>query len=201
MKNSNRLANELFYCEHLFEHKDIIKEIRRDFCVLQKSGKGLDVYLKEYSADDERRNENRTYIVRDKESDNIVCYFSLKAGLFSIREVKSVSYDREIAQFETLPGVELAAFAINQNYMSDHPENKGCGASIFFDMIIPIVKQVQETIGVKVIYIFALPQQRLIDTYANEYGFRRLDKCDEENLHKRLKPRFDHGCIFMYQLI
>ena len=72
MKNSNRLANELFYCEHLFEHKDIIKEIRRDFCVLQKSGKGLDVYLKEYSADDERRNENRTYIVRDKESDNIV---------------------------------------------------------------------------------------------------------------------------------
>lgn len=30
---------------------------------------------------------------------------------------------------------------------------------------------------------------------------KRLDRVDEDKLHKRLKPRFDDGCVFMYQLI
>lgn len=72
---------------------------------------------------------------------------------------------------------------------------------IFNELILPIVKKVQETIGVKVLYIFALPETRLIDMYIRAYRFKRLDKCDEENLHNRIKPRFDYGCIFMYQLI
>lgn len=201
MKSRNEINKNLFYCEHLFDRNNITRELQNSFYIEQKSGIGLEIYLKVYSESDEVRNENRTYIVRDTNTDEVAGYFSLKAGLFSIREIKETSYEGEMAQFETLPGIELSAFAVNQKYIADHPNKKGCGTVIFFGLIMPLVKQVQETIGVKVIYIFALPQQRLIDTYANEYGFRRLDKCDEENLHKRLKPRFDHGCIFMYQLI
>ena len=65
----------------------------------------------------------------------------------------------------------------------------------FLDLIIPIVKKVQEIVGVKVLYIFALPEQKLMDRYMKEYGFNRLDKCDEDNLHKTIKPRFDYGCV------
>lgn len=201
MKNNNISAKGLFYCEHLFERSDIITELNKNFYILQEGGKGLEVYLKEHSQIDEIHNENRTYIVRDTETDEIAGYFSLKAGLFSIREETFLTIDGKEELFETLPGVELAEFAVNKKYIKEHPENKGCGLNIFFDLIVPIVKNVQETIGLKVLYIFALPEQNLIDRYMKEYGFRRLDKCDEDNLHNRIKPVFDYGCVFMYQLI
>ena len=108
--------------------------------------------------------------------------------------------DGKKIEFETLPGIELAEFAVNQGYISEHPEKKGCGMIIFNELIVPIVKKVQEIIGVKVLYIFALPEERLIDMYTNDYYFRRLDKCDEDNLHKRIKPRFDYGCVFWYYI-
>ena len=201
MKTEKVISNEYFYCEHLFDRKDIIEELKKNFYIYHESGKGLEIFVKEHSANEESRNENRTYIVRDKENDEIAGYFSLKAGLFSIRELSAPGYAGSVVQFDTLPGVELSEFAVNQKYTFSHPKKKGCGIIMFLGLIIPIVKKVQEAIGVKVLYIFALPQQRLLDTYTNEYGFKRLDKIDEENLHNRIKPRFDYGCIFMYQLI
>lgn len=193
MKNKEVISNEYFYCEHLFERNEIIEELKKNFYIYHESGKGLETYLKDHSASEEIRNENRTYIVRDTETDEVAGFFSLKAGLFSIREISESAFTGSIAQFDTLPGVELSEFAINQKYISHHPKKKGCGIIMFLGLIIPIVKKVQEAIGVKVIYIFALPEQRLIDTYIKEYGFRRLDKCDEDNLHNRIKPRFDYS--------
>ena len=201
LNNRKIIANELFYCEHLFERHDILSELRNNFYVSQKSDKGLEIYLKNYSKIDETNNENRTYIVRDVETDEIAAYFSLKAGLFSIGESTDVTEDEKVPQFETLPGVELAEFAVNQKYILDHPENKGCGSLIMNGLIIPIVKNVQRNIGVKVLYIFALPEEKLINRYIEKYKFCRLNKIDEDNLHSRIKPRFDYGCIFMYHLI
>ena len=201
MKSDKILSNELFYCEHLTDDRSIVKEIKKNFFVLHERGKGLEIYLKERSFIDERFNENRTYIVRDIITDEIVGYFSLKAGLFSIQESIDLTIGESVANFETLPGIELAEFAINQRYIVAHPEKKGSGIIVFNDFVIPIVKKVQKWIGVKVLYIFALPEKRLIDVYMSEYGFKRLEKCDEDNLHNRLKPRFDYGCIFMYQVL
>lgn len=201
MKNKKVISSEYFYCEHLFERNDIVAELQNDFCVFRESGRGLEIYLKDYSGTEENHNENRTYIVRDNKTDEVAGFFSLKAGLFSIREIREPEINGNVAQFDTLPGIELAGFAVNQKYISSNPNKKGCGLNIFLDLIIPIVKKVQEIIGVKVLYIFALPEQKLMDRYMKEYGFNRLDKCDEDNLHKRIKPRFDYGCVFMYQLI
>ncbi len=74
------------------------------------------------------------------------------------------------------------------------------GSAIFTDFIRPIVRDVSGRIGVKVIYLFALPFEGLIRRY-ERYGFARLESDDETGLHKRLKPRYDEGCIFMYQML
>ncbi len=34
-----------------------------------------------------------------------------------------------------------------------------------------------------------------------EYGFMRLEAAHEAELHQRLKPRYDSGCVFMYQML
>ena len=126
----------------------------------------------------------------------MVGYFSLKAGLISIHE--SEAFDK--VEFDTYPGVEIANFALNSNYVKDHPETKGCGLIIFKRFIKPLICNSAKEIGIKIIYIFALPVTNLINRYY-EYGFKRLSDIDEEAIHKRLKPSYDEGCIFMYQVI
>lgn len=136
----------------------------------------------------------RSYLIRDVYSSELVGYFSVKAGLISVNEVHTV----EGETFDTIPGVEIANFAVNEVYQENHPDLKGLGLIIFNDFIIPIIQKAAESIGVKIIYIFALPFERLIRRY-HDYGFLRLDSASEDELHKRLKPNYDEDCIFMFQ--
>ena len=74
------------------------------------------------------------------------------------------------------------------------------GYVVFTHFIRPIVEEISSMVGVKLIYIFALPYERLMRRY-EEYSFQRLQEEAERHLHARLKPAYDEGCIFMYQLI
>ena len=62
------------------------------------------------------------------------------------------------------------------------------------------MREAAETIGIKILYLFALPYEDLIDRYKT-YGFSRLEKELEEELHKRLKPLYDDDCKFMYRML
>ena len=48
--------------------------------------------------------------------------------------------------------------------------------------------------------IFPDSYEDLIDRYKT-YGFSRLEKELEEELHKRLKPLYDDDCKFMYRML
>ena len=71
---------------------------------------------------------------------------------------------------------------------------------IFRELIVPIVYDAAGRIGVKVLYIFSLPFDGLIKRYA-QYRFMRLEAEHEADVHSRLKPRYDEGCVFMYQML
>ena len=45
-----------------------------------------------------------------------------------------------------------------------------------------------------------LPEEELIKYYKT-LGFSRLDPEMEDFVHKHVKPRYDAGCYFMYQII
>ena len=206
MSNKGFLQSEMFYIDHLDpDNKEDVSAIQ-SFSINAPEGKGLDIYLKDYSRIDEFENEMRTYLVRDIETDEFVGYFSLKAGLISLNEDEKEIEDeksgnkRIIREFDTLPGVELANFAINSNYINKYPYQKGVGKVIFNKFIIPIANTAASYIGIKMIYIFALPYEKLISRYIN-YGFIKLSAEAEYNLYKRIKPRYDENCRFMYQLL
>ena len=187
------LKNDTFYCEHLGALKNDIQDIQ-NFSVKDVRGEGLADYLKNAAANDENSGIMRTYFVRDNSSSEFVGYFSLKSGLISGNEQERDGH----IEFDTLPGVELANFAINSAYIDAHPDYKGIGAIIFSDFVIPIIEKSSREIGIRVVYIFALPFERLISRY-EAYGFKRLDAKSEDSLHARLKPVYDESCIFMYQ--
>lgn len=189
------LSNDIFYCDHLGASEQDKNDIQA-FSVKDVRGEGLVNYIKNFAFDDEARKRMRTYLVRAKDTSELVGYFSLKAGLISFNE----GDPNEIANFDTLPGIELANFAVNNEYLRKNPNAKGLGLLIFNDFILPIVEDVSSRVGAEVLYIFALPFEGLIRQY-NKYDFRRLDPEHEAELHRRLKPRYDSECIFMYQML
>ena len=197
------LRTELYYVDHLDAERD--NDDIEEFTINLPEGQGLVTYLKDYAAGDESR-VMRTYLVRDIETDELVGYFSLKAGLASINESVTEVTDEETGkkyfrrEFDTVPGVELANFAVNSRYVEKYPYHKGLGRSIFKNFVIPVINDVEKRVGVTMVYIYALPYERLIERY-QKYGFRRLPENDENDLHTRLKPRYDESCKFMYMLL
>ena len=187
------LQNDLFYCSHLGDSESDEADILR-FSVKDPNGAGLIDYLRYFAFPEEESGIMRSYLIRDNFSSELVGYFSVKAGLISVNEL----HTEEVVTFDTIPGVEIANFAVNDAYQKNHPDLKGLGLIIFNDFIVPIIQKAAKEIGIRIIYIFALPFERLIKRY-HEYGFLRLDSASEYELHRRLKTNYDEDCIFIIQ--
>lgn len=153
---------------------------------------GLALYLKKQSVEDERQNESRTYLLKDKMTEELAGYFSLRTGLITIKAQNE--------SFNTIPAVELANFAINQKYRDSHPDVLKLGSYAFENFILPLVRFSAEFVGVKALYIYALPKEKLIEHYKT-MGFSRLLPKQEKFVQNHIKPKYDEGCIFMYQIL
>ena len=209
-----KLQSELFYCNHLGVSENDERDIM-NFVIRDEKGAGLLDYIQHIAFLDAEAGTMRTYIIRDNRSSELVGYFSLKAGLISYNEhdvavVDEATGEEKIDEttgetvmrrvFDTLPGVELADFAVNQAYIKNHPDLKGVGLVIYNKLILPVIREAAETIGIKIIYLFALPYTELISRYM-KYGFSRLNPQYEAELHTRLKPDYDESCVFMYRML
>lgn len=190
------LSGDEYYCYPLSHADDQDETDILSFEPVSSGGAGLVGYLRELAPIDEERGTMRTYLVRDRVTDELAGFFSLKAGLVSTDETT----DDVQHGFDTVPGIELANYAVNGKYRSLHPGSKGCGALIFRDLVLPLVRSAADIVGVYLLYIYSLPFAGLMRNYAS-YGFSRLPEDAERLLHARLKPRYDKQCIFMYMVL
>lgn len=186
--------NASFYCEPILASEENVSLIKS--FETRKEGQGLCLYLKKQAINDELDKLMRTYLVKDKETKELVGYFSLKAGM--------VTYNESILgnAFDSMPGIEIANFAVNEFYKKNHAEEiqESIGVTIFVNFILPIIEEVSSQIGIKIIYVFALPSENLIKFY-QKLNFQRLPRWVERKIHKRIKPNYDKECIFMCQLV
>ncbi|MBO4508650.1 MAG: hypothetical protein J5747_08430 [Spirochaetaceae bacterium] len=190
------INDKKFKIEHLLSSTSNLEDIK-SFFVAKKTGKGLENYLKTLAEAEEYDRSNRTYLVRDKETYEIAAYFSLHTGSFTLKT--SEQTDDEAEKY-TVPSVELSNFAVNSAYKEQHPEIKGLGELVFRRFIIPTVNYGAELFGIQAIHIYALPQDELLEHYST-FGFSRLPPEMEAYIHSHIKPAYDEGCIFMYQIL
>lgn len=177
--------SELFYVKHLSEEDDLSL-----FKVDKPEGYGLEHYLKEFALKEELSNNARTYLVKEKISDELVAYFTLKSGL--------ITNKTSLLAFDNLTAMEIANFAVNDNYRRYKDVMPHIGRYVFSQFIMPIAKEAQSLIGIEYIYIFALPRKKLIEHY-NSMGFERVSSLSlEKYIHRHIKPTYDRGCYFMY---
>ena len=190
------INDKKFKIEHLLSSTSNLEDIK-SFFVAKKTGKGLENYLKTLAEAEEYDRSNRTYLVRDKETYEIAAYFSLHTGSFTLKT--SEQTDDEAEKY-TVPSVEISNFAVNSAYKEQHPEIKGLGELVFRRFIIPTVNYGAELFGIQAIHIYALPQDELLEHYST-FGFSRLPPEMEAYIHSHIKPAYDEGCIFMYQIL
>lgn len=186
-------ANESFYCEHLLE-SEINELLIQNFTVKNPSGENLAKFLKFLAIQNEASNENRTYLIKDKSTNEIAGYFALRNGLFTLHD----PYNSE--RMITVPAIELSNFAVNDTYRQGHPDVSKIGSAILYDFVIPIAKYIQTLSAVQALYIYALPEEKLIEHYSS-LGFERLSKDEEKFVHQSVKPAYDEDCIFMFQVL
>lgn len=182
------LDTELYTVEHISSSPCDLSAIQ-SFETNDKS-RGLEYYLKDTALYDEENNLSRTYLVKDSATHELAGYFSLRIGLIT-RQVEG-------KKFDSIPAIELANFAVNTNYKKNHPEIKLLGFYIFKNFIIPLSKCFCKYIGIYALYIYALPNENLIEHYM-KMGFSRLPP--EQFVQFHVKPKYDDGCIFMYQIL
>lgn len=183
-------SDDDFVVEHLFQSPANL-ELIKSFSV-SNDATGLEIFLKDIAGYEEEQKQTRTYLIKDKFSGELVGYFSLRTGLITL-QVENDSFD-------SLSAVELSNFAMNQAYKTAHPKAKRLGFYFFKRFILPLVQHVSEFIGVSTLYIYALPEEKLMAHY-NKMGFTRLPEEQEKFVQSHVKPKYDEGCIFMYQTI
>ncbi len=190
------IEDKKFRHEHLLSSPSNLDDIQ-SFEVDKKSGKGLERYIKMLAEPEEYERSNRTYLVRDKVTNEIAAYYSLHTGSFTLKEKGQTDED---ASKYTVPSVELSNFAVNSAYRKKHPEIQGLGELIFRRFIIPTVNYGAELFGIQALHIYALPEDELIEHYGT-FGFSRLPPEMEKYIHEHLKTDYDEKCIFMYQIL
>lgn len=135
------LRNELYYCTHLLNESickderkflELIEELE-EFSICRETGKDIADYLRDNAIKDENESVNRTYLVRDVDTDELVGFFSLKNGMAIFPDTSG--------NIITKPSIELSEFAMNEGYLENNPYRKGNGVIIFSDFIIPICKK------------------------------------------------------------
>ena len=194
MRNRKIVAeSKHLYCTHISDN-DI--EPIMNFRVIKEEGSGVEKFINYYSFIHEDELLDRSYLVWMKETDELVAFFSLRAGFVA----RNNMYEHEDS-FDSLPGIEISNFAINKAFREKYPTTKGIDKVIFESIIKPIIKQASEIVGIRMIYIFALPIEKLIGYYNDKLEFSRLHEIEEEKMHNRIRPEYDKDCIFMYQRI
>lgn len=219
-----RIFKTKMYCEPLrsrSKNKQLIQNFtidREADCIeyFKETGKicGLELYLKYCAWKADERNEVKVYLVKTYFTEEIVAYFALKAGMLSVddeardkeREANAIERGIKLVP-DTIPGIEISHFAVNDIYRRKHKNVRWLGGYIYPTFIYPIFKKFSEFIGVKVVYLYAADnsngsednekKKHLVDYYREAFKFSEAT----DTRYIPVTSYYDDNCIFMYQVI
>lgn len=196
MKDLESLEN--YECIRISECNPAL--IRQFWIDPEKDADGLVYYFRapDGAIFDESNGTARTYVILDRKLDCIMGYFTVKAGQCYLNEGGWLR-----KSYKVLPGVELAMLAVNDRYreLYDGP-SFSFGEWIFEAFVLPKIKEASQLIGVKVIYIFALPYKPNLIEFYKKLGF--INPNYTTGAKRRIRttlPAFDRGCVFMFQIL
>ena len=178
-----------FYIEELSEELNSyeLKSFR-----IQHEEFQLTRYLVKLAKKHQKQLLNKTFLVREKGSDNLVAFYSLKAA--------TLPYNDKESSF-LIPAIELTHFAVDERYKTIDLQDSlsvKTGEFIFWNLILPVVKYVSEKVACKDLFVFSINTPKLISYYKNRLGFQEIENIDDKLFFEYAVPDYDDNCKFVY---
>ena len=148
-------------------------------------------YLVKFAKKHQKQLLNKTFLVRESGSNNLVAFYSLKAA--------TLPYNEKESSF-LIPAIELTHFAVDKRYKSVVSSSSALsiGEFIFWNHIIPNVKKAQEYLALQDLFVFSINTPKLIDYYTNRLGFKEIENLDDKLFFEYAVPDYDDNCKFLY---
>ena len=152
-----------FYIEELSEELNSyeLKSFR-----IQHEEFQLTRYLVKLAKKHQKQLLNKTFLVREKGSDNLVAFYSLKAA--------TLPYNDKESSFLIL-AIELTHFAVDERYKEIGSASLKTGEFIFWNHIVPCVKNAQKYLALQDLFVFSINTPKLISYYKNRLGFQEIE--------------------------
>lgn len=190
MISIEELNNPYYTISHLLDY-DLDK--LKSFRITNPKGKGLENYLKKNAEATEKDGLARTYIISDTKENMPVAYFTLQTGLITVSRGLMKGFD-------VITGIELTNFAVNDEYREARDVVPKLGAYLFAMFVLPLVREISKYVGAKFLYIYALPENKLMEHYQT-MGFQTIPGKQAKYVYRHVKPAYDQTCVFMWQPI
>ncbi|MBP5587671.1 MAG: hypothetical protein J6X37_02990 [Treponema sp.] len=151
----------------------------------------LSTYLKKYAKKHQSENINKVYLVRYGATGQLVAWFGLKTA--------TLPYNDEGDSF-LIPAVELTHFAVDERFRNPIgcEQSVRTGEFIYWNFILPIVKDVAEKVACKALFVFAIDTPKLVSYYKKVLKFKELPDTNEKQFFEYAEPDYDEGCKFLY---
>lgn len=188
--------SEVFDCERLIDNNNY--SLLPRFRAINNAD-GITNYFKNQALKDDEENIARNYVVKIKNSETVIAMFTLKSGAIPYNEgSEDLLFSKNT---KLIPGIELVNIALNDFVLSRiRKYSSKVGKHIFFKIIQNIVLSVSDTIGVKVLYLFAANEK--LAQYYTTWGFKEIPDIEyKEKLKKEWQNEYSQSCIFMYKPI
>lgn len=148
-------------------------------------------YLVKFAKKHQKQLLNKTFLVRETGSDNLVAFYSLKAA--------TLPYNEKESSF-LIPAIELTHFAVDERYKTVVVSSSELriGEFIFWNHIVPGIKKAQEYLALQDLFVFSINTPKLIDYYTNRLGFKEIENLDDKLFFEYAVPDYDDNCKFLY---
>lgn len=148
-------------------------------------------YLVKFAKKHQKQLLNKTFLVRETGSDNLVAFYSLKAA--------TLPYNEKESSF-LIPAIELTHFAVDERYKTVVVSSSALriGEFIFWNHIVSGIKKAQEYLALQDLFVFSINTPKLIDYYTNRLGFKEIENLDDKLFFEYAVPGYDDACKFLY---
>lgn len=148
-------------------------------------------------------NDEKEKIIREMPEDKLETLEYIKEFIQDAETNASVN---KVAS--TIPGVELSHFCMNEAFKEKYEKigikTKGLGEFLFYNNIVPVLREIRERVGCRFMYLFAADaseDRSLIRYYREHLGFVTMEEFDVSILGNRdivpIMPLYDYQCEFM----
>lgn len=147
-----------------------------DFCC--GADDSLNLFLSDNSFDYDEHKLGNTYLLFESTSNTLLAFYTIKANGIQI-------YDTETNEYNAIPVIEVARIAVHHDF-----QNSGIGKMLFYDYILPKIKDVSEKIAVSAIMVFVEAHNETGIKFYKSIGFKKPD----EIVQRYISETFNEKC-------